>query len=104
MSVTQLENTVAGSPRLRSLLSQIDAREARVGVVGLGYVGLPLALLFESRGFPVIGFDTDPEKPRMLSAGQRSEEHTSELQSRLHLVCRLVLENENNAAGTAASQ
>ena len=38
-------------------------------MIGLGYVGLPLALLFEESGFPVVGFDVDPEKPRALHAG-----------------------------------
>ena len=47
----------------------IAARRAVVGVIGLGYVGLPLALTFAEAGFPVVGFDTDPEKPRKLAAG-----------------------------------
>jgi UDP-N-acetyl-D-glucosamine dehydrogenase len=51
------------------LLERIEHRSARVGVIGLGYVGLPLALLFEEVGFPVIGFDVDPEKPRALQRG-----------------------------------
>ena len=45
------------------LLERIRAHTARVGVIGLGYVGLPLALLFEEAGFPVVGFDVDPAKP-----------------------------------------
>jgi phosphoglycerate dehydrogenase-like enzyme len=44
------------------LLNSIRNRTARVGVIGLGYVGLPLALLFEESGFPVTGFDVDAEK------------------------------------------
>jgi len=47
----------------QQLLDRIRARTAAVGVIGLGYVGLPLALLFEESGFPVIGFDVDPKKP-----------------------------------------
>jgi len=41
------------------LLQKIASKQACVGVIGLGYVGLPLALLFEESGFPVIGFDID---------------------------------------------
>ena len=43
---------------------------ARVGVIGLGYVGLPLVELFASGGFPVLGFDVDDHKIKLLSAGQ----------------------------------
>jgi len=46
-----------------------------VGVIGLGYVGLPLALLFEEAGFPVIGFDADPEKPKALGRGESYIRH-----------------------------
>ena len=48
------------SDHRRQLLSKIADRSARVGVIGLGYVGLPLALLFEESGFPVTGLDVDP--------------------------------------------
>ena len=53
----------------RALGDRIRGKTAVVGVIGLGYVGLPLALLFEESGFPVVGFDVDPEKPRALHAG-----------------------------------
>jgi UDP-N-acetyl-D-glucosamine dehydrogenase len=52
-----------------ALLSRISERTAHVGVIGLGYVGLPLALLFEESGFPVTGFDVDPAKPEALHRG-----------------------------------
>lgn len=44
-------------------------RNANVGVVGLGYVGLPLAMLFARAGFPVTGFDVDQTKVEKLNAG-----------------------------------
>lgn len=53
-----------------ALTARIAAREARVGVIGLGYVGLPLALAFAERGFPVLGFDVDPAKIEALAAGR----------------------------------
>jgi len=58
-----------------ALLSKISERSARVGVIGLGYVGLPLALLFEESGFPVIGFDVDKAKPEALSRGDSYIRH-----------------------------
>lgn len=51
------------------LQSKIEGRTARVGVVGLGYVGLPLALLFNEQRFPVTGFDIDARKVATLNAG-----------------------------------
>jgi UDP-N-acetyl-D-glucosamine dehydrogenase len=56
--------------RLRELEDRIEFREARVGVVGLGYVGLPLALEFAKAGFRVTGFELNPEKVRCLSEGR----------------------------------
>jgi len=47
----------------------IESKEARVGVIGLGYVGLPLALAFVDRGFRVLGFDVDPRKVEQLNRG-----------------------------------
>ncbi len=52
------------------LARKIDERTARVGVIGLGYVGLPLVELFAGRGFPVLGFDIDPAKIARLNAGE----------------------------------
>lgn len=51
------------------LLSKIDDRSAIVSVIGLGYVGLPLAVAFAERGFPVVGIDVDERKVDMLNRG-----------------------------------
>jgi UDP-N-acetyl-D-glucosamine dehydrogenase len=48
---------------------RIQDRTARVGIVGLGYVGLPLALLFSDAGFRVTGFDIDAQKVATLNGG-----------------------------------
>ena len=48
---------------------KIAERKARVGIIGLGYVGLPLALLFSEQRFSVTGFDIDQRKVDTLSAG-----------------------------------
>src|SRR3989442_6365359 len=49
--------------------SRIEARKARVGIIGLGYVGLPLALLYSEQKFPVTGFDIDQRKVATLAQG-----------------------------------
>ncbi len=49
--------------------SRIDARQARVGIIGLGYVGLPLALLYSEQKFPVTGFDIEQRKIDTLASG-----------------------------------
>jgi len=60
---------------LVTLKERIASKQACVGVIGLGYVGLPLALLFEESGFPVIGFDIDPKKPEALNRGESYIKH-----------------------------
>src|SRR5262245_33753205 len=52
------------------LWQRIAKRTARVAVIGLGYVGLPLAETFAWGGYPVLGFDIDPEKIALLQKGQ----------------------------------
>ena len=52
--------------RLRDLGARIEGRQARIGVMGLGYVGLPLAVEFAKAGFPVTGFELDAEKVRSI--------------------------------------
>jgi len=61
---------VAPTPAAEELRRRIDAAEALVGVVGLGYVGLPLSLAFAEQGFRVLGFDVDPTKVEALSRGE----------------------------------
>jgi len=51
------------------LKNKIATRSARIGVIGLGYVGLPLALLFAEETFPVTGFDIDTRKVKTLGEG-----------------------------------
>ena len=56
--------------RLRELGERIAARDVRIGVIGLGYVGLPLALEFAKRGFRVTGFDVNTAKVESLQKGE----------------------------------
>jgi UDP-N-acetyl-D-glucosamine dehydrogenase len=55
---------------LDALERKIADREAQIGVIGLGYVGLPLALEFTKAGFRVVGFDVDAKKVDSLVAGE----------------------------------
>jgi len=63
------------NPLLTQLLEKIKSRQAKVGVIGLGYVGLPLSLNFARVGFKVLGLDVDPEKVRRLSKGESYLRH-----------------------------
>ncbi len=69
------------------LESKIRSHKARIGVVGLGYVGLPLVKTFLNKGFSVIGFDVDTRKIQMLNRGQSYIKHitTGELRKFLAL-------------------
>jgi UDP-N-acetyl-D-glucosamine dehydrogenase len=58
-----------------ALLEGIESRQALVGVVGLGYVGLPLALCFLEKGFSVLGFDVDEGKIQALDRGESYIKH-----------------------------
>jgi len=61
---------VTASSQFSESKSKIDSRQARVAVIGLGYVGLPLALLFSGQKFPVTGLDVDPSKVAKLAKGE----------------------------------
>ena len=52
------------------LLERIESRQARLGVIGLGYVGLPLAVEFANAGFSVVGYDVSDEKVAAINAGR----------------------------------
>jgi len=61
--------TSNSSDKTLEIKHRIETREARVGVIGMGYVGLPLALLFSEEHFAVTGFDIDPRKVDILNRG-----------------------------------
>ena len=60
---------------MTSLLSRIEDHSATIGIIGLGYVGLPLANAFIRAGFRVLGFDVDPVKIERLHAGKSYIKH-----------------------------
>jgi UDP-N-acetyl-D-glucosamine dehydrogenase len=61
--------TTAQASQLTGLKHKMETREARIGIVGMGYVGLPLALLFSGERFRVTGFDIEPAKVNTLNSG-----------------------------------
>jgi len=56
----------------------VDQRKITIGIIGLGYVGLPLVMAFTAKGFKVAGFDIDSEKVDMLMAGKSYLKHIPE--------------------------
>ena len=76
-----------------TLLARINARTARVGVIGLGYVGLPLAVAAARAGFAVTGFDIDPGKIVAIEAGR----------SYIEAVASDVLAEEHHAGRLSAT-
>src|SRR5712675_3099992 len=65
-----MTNHPAGNRSVDQLKNLIQQRKARVGIIGLGYVGLPLALLFSEQKFAVTGFDIDQRKVDTLAKGE----------------------------------
>ena len=61
--------TISTGTGLAELKQKMETREARIGIVGMGYVGLPLALLFSGERFRVTGFDIAADKVETLNAG-----------------------------------
>ena len=64
------ESTVASAGAAATLLDKLNNRTARVGVVGLGYVGLPLAVEFARAGFHTTGIDLDARKVDAINRGE----------------------------------
>src|ERR1035438_3964539 len=62
--------TIPTAGSLASMKRRMETREARIGIIGMGYVGLPLALLFSGQRFRVTGFDIEQSKVDKLNAGK----------------------------------
>lgn len=59
------------------LVNSIDSKTSKIGVIGLGYVGLPLSIFYSSAGFTVLGFDVNQPRVEELNAGRSPIEHIS---------------------------
>ncbi len=66
---------MTANPLAAELLRRFEGRDAVVGVIGLGYVGLPLSMALCEAGLKVIGFDLDPAKPAAIAAGRAYLKH-----------------------------
>ncbi len=83
------------------LINQLNNKEATVAVIGLGYVGLPLALRFSEVGYKVIGIDIDSDKITRLNAGESYIEHISH--QKIHHAISSGLKATDNFASIADS-
>ena len=59
----------------QDLINKLSDKNAVIGIIGLGYVGIPLSLRYAEAGYKVIGFDIDPEKAERISAGKTYIKH-----------------------------
>jgi len=91
--MSQNENNL--SPAGIELVEKFAAGQAKVGVIGLGYVGLPLAVLLAEAGYQVIGVDTDEEK---VAAVNRGESHVLDVS---HETLKAVVDAGNLSASTS---
>jgi UDP-N-acetyl-D-glucosamine dehydrogenase len=75
-NVNEKKDTVTTAQQhARELGRLIESREALIGIVGIGYVGLPLSLAFVAAGFRVLGFDVNATKVNQLNAGEPYLQH-----------------------------
>lgn len=65
------------SSKQSDIIDRLETKTARIGVVGLGYVGLPLVLRYTEVGYKVIGFDIDSDKVAKLNSGETYIKHIS---------------------------
>jgi UDP-N-acetyl-D-glucosamine dehydrogenase len=63
------------SPLATSFVSRVESREVVIGILGLGYVGIPLAIAALRRGFKVVGFDIDIDRVERLNSGKSAIKH-----------------------------
>jgi UDP-N-acetyl-D-glucosamine dehydrogenase len=75
MTKPDTPDLIRQSERLKQLTARMENRTALIGIVGLGYVGLPLMLRYARLGFKVVGFDIDADKVDRLNRGQSYIEH-----------------------------
>jgi len=64
------DSTFSQNKNRDELLSRINTRQAKIGVIGLGYVGLPVAVGFAGTGYNVVGIEIDPEKVARINRGE----------------------------------
>ena len=70
---------------VKAFIENIESKKAVVGIVGLGYVGLPLAIAFADKGFQVCGIEIDPQKAKKLNTGVTYLKHISADSFKTHI-------------------
>ncbi|MDI6623120.1 MAG: nucleotide sugar dehydrogenase [Brevundimonas sp.] len=75
--MTEFSISPSSAQAVDEFIGRLERRETRIGIIGLGYVGIPLALRFHEVGFPIIGFDIDDERITTLNAGESPIKHIS---------------------------
>jgi nucleotide sugar dehydrogenase len=75
MDSNRAVKTDAAGVDVAALIANVKARKARIGIVGLGYVGIPLALTAAKAGFQVLGFDIDAPRVDQLNRGESFIKH-----------------------------
>ena len=73
------------------LTRRIESKEAVIGIIGMGYVGLPLALRFSEAGFRVLGFDVDPAKAESIANRQSYFAHIADARISAAVDCGLAV-------------
>ncbi len=81
------------------LLDRIQTRDARVAIVGMGYVGLPLAVAFVEAGFRVVGFDVSEHRAGELAAGRSHVEDVSDAALGAALAAGLTVTTDPDVLG-----
>ncbi|UNK78557.1 nucleotide sugar dehydrogenase [Sphingopyxis granuli] len=85
----------------RKLIEKIQAKDAKIGIVGLGYVGLPLVLRFSEMGFPVLGLDIAEDKVEMMTGGRSPIEHIGHDRLRAAIAAGFEATTDFSRAGEA---
>ncbi len=78
---------------MRHLQDKIKSKNAKIGIVGMGYVGIPLGIEFSNKGFTVLGFDKDIKRVNDINAGKQVMKHITK-----SVMKKFV---ENNGSATA---
>jgi len=81
---------------MENLIKKIESKEATIGIIGLGYVGIPLAMQFCKAGFKVLGFDIDVEKIKKLRKKESYLSHITDEEIRDNLTkfeCSVNIQN-----------
>jgi len=73
--VNEHSTSPSAVPAVAEFMALVEQRKARIGILGLGYVGIPLALRFHEVGYPVLGFDIDDQRIADLNAGESPIKH-----------------------------